>query len=209
MDIVKIESDDELKDVVKHLRDGAAKTDGKVLDSAQTLGSQGFEALRKTDSRVLADTRLMQFRRVPIWIGFVDKEPVTLHAMHVGKKKANAWTPHANSYIAFTKVSERRKGYASHLFRHVRALAAEAGCVRMKALIGTVLGVRFHQHFGDHIWALNDKQMFAVDTPLVDSSRFPSGVTPMSVRPLTDRVVPMTDEEIEQILSVTTLGYEE
>lgn len=209
MEIRLVDSKEELAEITRELKDGGGLVDHKVLQKASELNEKGFEGLRKTDNRVIADARLMLYRRVPIWVGFVNGSPVTLHAAHLGKKKDNAWTPYANSYIAFTRMSERRKGHASELFLHVRKIATEHGCVRMKALIGTTLGVRFHQHFRDHIWAVNDRHMLVVDTPLVDSTKFPAEATPMSVRPLTNRTTPMSPEEVQEVLDSYVLGYEE
>lgn len=155
----------------------------------------------KGGKKVLSDTSMYAFRQVPIWVGFIDTEPVTINVSYFGKRKKNAWMPYMNFYIAFTRIDQRRRYHAYHLAQHVRELAIKNGCIRLKSMACTVMGVRFHQKFNDQFWALNTKEnVLLVDTPLVNIP-FPTDTTPIEVRPWTDRLTPMTNEEIEAILS--------
>lgn len=167
------------------------------------------EGIDRAGKNVLSETSLMAFRGVPIYVGFVDDEPVTLNATTFGKRKPNAWSPYMNGYIAFTKVSERRKRYALTLVEHVKKLAVAAGCLRVKGLAGTVLGTRFHARQGDQFWAFTDRRSLMVDSPLVDPSRFPQNVTPIAARKWTQRITPMTMEEVEEIIRTQKFSYDE
>ena len=177
MAIRRIESDTELKPLVAALSVG----------------------IDKAGKRVLSEWSVMNFRKVPIWIGFVDNEPISFHASHFGSRKRDVWTPYMNFYTAFTRIDMRRKGYARQMYNYARFQAREKGCLRVKSIAGTVMGLRFHQGMGDLIWAWNDKGMMVTDSPLVDASRFPPNTTPISVRKWTDRTQPLSNEEIEEI----------
>ena len=162
----------------------------------------------KAGKRVLSEWSVMNFRKVPIWIGFLGDEPVSFHASHFGTRKRDVWTPYMNFYTAFTRIDLRRQGYARQMYQYARDLAREKGCLRVKSIAGTVMGLRFHQGMGDHIWAWNDKQMIVTDTPLVDASRFPPDTTPISVRKWTSRTQPMNQEEIEEVATKGGFWYD-
>ena len=155
----------------------------------------------KSGKKILAEVDMLFWRGVPVWVGFNDEDPVTINATYFGKKKANSWEPYANGYTAFTRVDQRRRGYARELNTYIRDLAIGAGCLRLKALAGTKLGYHFHCAFGDQFWGLNDRHMLLVDTPLVDPARFPTGIAPISIRKWAQRTGPLTQEELEVILT--------
>lgn len=186
MDIRRIESRDELKTILEHLSVG----------------------IDRSGKKVLGETSLMAFRGVPIYVGYVKDEPVTLNATTFGKRKPNAWSPYMNGYIAFTKVDKRRCGHALELVYHVKKLAVESGCLRVKGLAGTVLGLRFHQRQGDQFWAWTDRDSIMVDSPLVEPSRFPPNATPIAARKWTNRLEPFSSEELEEIVRTKTFGYD-
>jgi hypothetical protein len=136
---------------------------------------------------------------------------------HFGKRKTNGWEPYANFYLAFTRSNMRRQGHAGQLASLVRDLAVKAGCVRLKALTGTLLGYYLHRSLGDDFWALTDKREIAVDTPIVTPDQlaargrqpFPTDAVPMNVRKWTDRPSKLTQEELDAILAGGPLRYEQ
>lgn len=185
--IKKVESQDELKAIVKALK-------------AEFSDPTGFP--------VLADAGLMFFRGCNTFVGIVNDVYVTLNSTHFGKKKKNTWEPYANWYIAYTRYDHRRQGYAKGLATEVRRRAVEAGCVRLKSLAGSQLGYELHRSFGDQFWAKTLTLELAVDTPLVTSDwlveqgrqPFPEE-TPINVRQLTTRTRPLTLDKIETYLA--------
>ena len=178
LNIRQVENTKDAEDVKKKMREGAPKGEKEILNFISTL----------------------VFRQVPVWVGMVGDEPVTVNGTYFEKRKRDVWGPYANAYTAFTRIDLRRKGYARELNNYVREKAVEAGCMRWKALTGSRLGIYFHQAFGDQFWCLNDRQMMVVDTPLVDASRFPLDQTPASASRWTTRTTPLTPEELEVLL---------
>lgn len=174
----------------------------KIEDSTELKALLRTLAPKEVDDwrgkKVLSDTGMYAFRGVPIWVAFVEGQPVSINVSYFGKRKKNVWMPYMNFYIAFTRLDVRRRGYAWNLAMHVRQLAENAGCIRLKSMACTELGVRFHQKTNDDIWAFNPEQnVLLIDTPLVPRDRFPSDSTPIEVRPWTDNITPMTNEEVE------------
>lgn len=161
----------------------------------------------KAGRKVLGDADMMFFRGVGVWVGIENGRPVTLNASHFSKRKKNVWQPYMNWYIAFTRIDERRKGYATDLAIHVRNLGVEAGCIRLKALAGTIAGTMFHWSLKDQMWALTPKNEIMVDTPIV-KKRFPTDKTPIEARQYTDRLKPFLLRDIKSILKETKLAYE-
>lgn len=183
------------KETVKLLSDHARELTAKAPPSEKKVLSP-------------AEVRMMLFRGTPFWVGSINGEVLTLNATKFGKKKTNGWEPYANWYIAFTKPEARRHGFAQELALHVRHLAIEAGCVRMKALAGTHLGYELHRSMGDLFWGLTPNGEIAVDTPLVSQEElaargrqpFSLDTVPMSVRKYRIAPVPMSKEELDMTL---------
>lgn len=178
MDISILSTQDELRKITSILKIGASRADKQVLSQCS----------------------MTMFRGVMFWVGFHEDTPVTINATHFGKKRTNIWEPYANWYIAYTTPSARRLGFAKELALHVRSLAVEAGCVRMKALAGTRLGYELHRSLGDQFWAVTDAGELAVDTPIINPGVFPTDKTPMGVRKWTDAIIPLSNDEIDEIL---------
>lgn len=131
--------------------------------------------------RVLQQVDLCGFYGARCWAilhprGFL----ISFNMTKLGKRKKNAWEPYANWYLAYTILSQRRKGYAKTLGYHVRGIAQEAGCVRIRSLAGSWAGLCMHASLGDHFWGLTSKPEVVVDSPLVDR-QFPDGI-PGAVR---------------------------
>lgn len=147
-----------------------------------------------------AEVRMMLFRGTPFWLGYVEDLPVTLNATKFGTRKKNIWEPYANWYIAYTRPACRRRGYARELATHVRNLAVEHGCVRLKALAGSRLGYQLHRGMGDQFWAMTPRNELVVDTPLVTTLTFPNDKTPASARQYTERTSPLLDYEVASLL---------
>ena len=187
MDIKKIESRPELMDAIRGIKEGADRSTKKVL----------------------ADTDMTFFRGVATWVGFVNGIPVTLNSTHFGKRKSGIWEPYSNYYIAVTRMENRRQGYARELNTYVEELAIKTGCIRVKALDGTRLGVLFTQGLGLDVWGLTDKNDLIVDSPLVFDGRFPESVTPKTAKKWTNRITPLTKEEIEFVLNNVKFRYDE
>jgi hypothetical protein len=167
-----------------------------------------LEGSDKGGKRVIAEWSMFHFRGVPVWIGFIDDQPVTLNISHFGKQKRDVWTPYMNFYTTFTRMDVRRRGYASHLYTYLRDKAIAVNCLRVKSLAGTTLGLRFHQAFKDQIWAWTDRNSMMIDSPLVDPSRFPVNTTPIAARKWTRSPQPMTNDEIEHSLQTMGFWYE-
>ena len=100
----------------------------------------------------------------------------------------------------------RNKGYATKLALHVRKVAKERGCVRIKSLAGTRMGLGLHKKCGDLLWAVTEKLEVVIDSPLTEN--YPTGSTPMSVRKYTERTTPLTYEEVEGELSGKLMCYD-
>lgn len=194
MEVIQIESREQLMGVIKEFR-----TD-----------------IDKAGRKVLADADMLFFRGITAWVGWIDDIPVSINMTHFGKRRSHVWEPYANGYLAFTRVSERRKGYASGLTREVMNRAVTAGCVRFKALAGTILGYYLHKSLGDEFWALTDKREIVVDTPLVTSEYlvsigrepFPTDKVPRTARKWTTRPEKLSQEELDAILAAGPLRYE-
>lgn len=156
----------------------------------------------RSDKSILGDSEMLLWRGVRVLVGFVNEKPVTINITHFGKRRARGsrgvWEPRANFYTAWTKHSERRKGYARKMITHIEREAVEAGCVRLKSLAGTTLGVRFHEGLGHDMWGFNDSKEILVNTPLVSRDRFPTEKPPMNVRKFVTRNTPLTPEEINE-----------
>lgn len=185
MEIIEVQDKLELRALVKILR-GDFKAD-------------------RTGWEVLKEAELMLFRGVRIFVGLHGSVPVTLNATHFGKRKKNAWEPYANWYIAFTTAEYRRNGYAKELAMNVQKQAAEAGCVRLKALAGTLPGLYLHASLGDQLWAVTDKLEVQVDTPLSEAGSVLG--TPPNARKWTDRTSPLSLEQVMQELNGRPLRY--
>lgn len=184
--VKKIESRPELMDAIKILKEDADRATKKVL----------------------ADCDMMFFRKVSIWIGYENDELVTLNATHFGKRKSSIWEPYSNYYIAVTKMSQRRQGYARALNSMIQREAVAAGCVRVKALDGTKLGVLFSEGLGYQAWGLTDKNELIIDHPLVDIE-WPTDKIPKTARKWTDRLTPLNQQEIQIILETTRFPYDD
>lgn len=146
--------------------------------------------------KVLGDLGYYKFTQIDMWIGFVGTVPVTVNISHIGSRKKNGWEPYLNWYVAYTTPEYRRLGAATTLGAFVRELAVEKGCVRVKSLAGSWLGLLLHHSFGDQFWGLTPKREVQVDSPLVDSSRFPADAVPPNGRKWTTSTVPMTLEAL-------------
>ncbi len=124
-------------------------------------------------SPVLAEVELHVFRGATLFVGHEpDGTPLTYNVTRLGKKKKNVWEPYANWYIAYTPVAVRRRGYARGLAEMVKDMAIAHGCVRLKALAGTRLGLLLHIGLGDELWGVTDKDEVVVDTPLVPNAAY-------------------------------------
>lgn len=158
---------------------------------------------------VLKEAEMLHFRTYFAWVLF-DSSGVPLSINHTafGKRKKNAWEPYANFYLAFTRPSCRKAGYASKLARHVETDAVERGCVRLKALAGTTPGLRLHLSLGHQLWAITDQREVVVDTPLVPDVPEWVGGRPPNARKWNERTVPYTPEELRAELGEGGLRYE-
>jgi GNAT superfamily N-acetyltransferase len=125
---------------------------------------------------VLKDLGVTVFWGARLWVAEVDGFIVHLNATKLGKRKKNKWEPYANWYIAYTLPAARRAGIALAVGRHVREVAVAAGCVRLKSLAGSFLGLRLHLAMGDECWGRTTTGEVVVDTPLVEGNW--SGVPP-------------------------------
>jgi hypothetical protein len=168
----------------------------------------------RSDKAVISDTENHLFRGVRAWMMLIDGEPVSLNITNIGKSGHNIWRPNANWYTAYTRVDQRRQGFAKVLATVVRDIAVKAGCRRLRSKAGTILGVRLHQSMGDQFWALTAKHELLVDTPISPTVVFPNIVPPDSKPGKKDQPhiiygdKPLTPGQIEQIIASTTLAYD-
>jgi hypothetical protein len=159
---------------------------------------------------------VMLFRGTPVWVGSVDGKPVTLNATHFGKRKKNTWEPYANWYVAYTRPDARRLGHAREMALFVRDLAVKDGCVRLKALAGSLAGFGLHASLGDQFWGLTEKDEVIVDTPIVSAEElvargrqpFPTDQTPASARQWVERLECFSVKELEAVLQMTKFRYD-
>jgi len=105
---------------------------------------------------------------------------VSFNMTKFGKRKKNVWEPYANWFLAYTTPQRRLQGNAKALGLHVRNLAIEAGCVRMRSLAGSWAGACMHNSMGDHFWGMTVNHEVIVDTPIVEKE-WPSTI-PGAVR---------------------------
>lgn len=152
---------------------------------------------------VLAEVGLLVWRGSPLHVLLHQGAPVSYNVTYFGRRKKNVWEPYANWYTAYTVTSLRRQGLAKHLATIVRAKAREAGCRRLKSLVGTYLGLCLHASFGDQLWGLRDSMEVVVDTPLVALPAYHRRVPPTA---LTDR--PQTVGEVLEVLGGRALRYD-
>lgn len=157
-------------------------------------------------SNVLAEVDLGFFRCQRAYALLVDETPVSISVVHFGRKKKNSWEPYANWFTAFTTPDDRRKGYASLLARHMEKEAVSFGCVRLKALAGTVAGLGLHVHLKHEAWAITPLCEILIDTPLVPGNNV--GLVPPTARKFTQQVTPLTTEVIAERLDGRLLRYE-
>lgn len=156
---------------------------------------------------VMAEADLSVFWGAECWALFDNGDrAVSINLTRIGKRKKNAWEPYANWYIAYTPMNLRNKGYASKLALHVRKVAKERGCVRIKSLAGTRMGLGLHKKCGDLLWAVTEKLEVAIDSPLTEN--YPTDSTPMSVRKYTERTTPLTYEEVDGELRGKLMCYD-
>lgn len=126
---------------------------------------------------VLAEVELHIFRGATLFVEHEDGVPRTYNVTRFGKRKKNAWEPYANWYTAYTPTAYRRRGYARQLADQVKHMAVTHGCVRLKALAGTRLGLLLHIGLGDELWGVTEKAEVVVDTPLTTNPAY-AGRTP-------------------------------
>jgi hypothetical protein len=158
---------------------------------------------------VLEEWRPNLFRGIPVFIGFRDGLPVTLNITHIGKRKTGVWEPYANCYTLWTRKDVRRQGFCHALFNHVKAQAIAAGCVRHRSLAGTYDGYAVHRAVGDEFWALTPKNELMIDSGWVTpDGGWPTDKPPKNARLYTDRLTPLSGEELDEIVRTTKLRYE-
>ena len=158
---------------------------------------------------VLKESEMLHFRTYYPWVLFDNGRPVSINHTAFGKRKKNSWEPYANFYLAFTRPSLRRQGFAKQLALHVETDARERGCVRLKALAGTTPGLMLHVGLRHELWAVTDQREVVVDTPLVSPP--PEGwseSTPPNARKWNERTTPYSFAEISELLGPGGLRYE-
>jgi GNAT superfamily N-acetyltransferase len=167
-------------------------------------------------SRVIAEVELHVFRGATLWVACDGEKPVSYNVTRFGKHRKNVWEPYANWYTAYTITSSRRQGHARRLALHVRSLARDAGCRRMKSLAGTRLGLYLHGALGDEFWGVTSNLEVVIDTPLVlvekCSGCVPPNATPvfreMAARNPSVHVGPMVLEDVLRQLGERPMRYE-
>jgi GNAT superfamily N-acetyltransferase len=133
-------------------------------------------------SAVLDEVPTHVFRGSRLYILTFAGVPVSYHAVYLGRRKKNVWEPYANWYTAYTVNKYRRRGFARHLAIIAREDARRGGCVRLKSLAGTMLGIYLHAALGDQFWGVTDKCEVVVDTPLVNNEAYDHRSPPNAVR---------------------------
>jgi GNAT superfamily N-acetyltransferase len=124
---------------------------------------------------------------------------ISVNATYFSKRpKKNGWGRYINCYLAYTAPEHRRKGFATGLQRWIEQQAREKGYHRVKSLVGSYAGFRFHQSLGHSFWGVNDRNEIYVDAPIRKDWEFPTTV------PQEGRGVPnphlLTQEDLVEIL---------
>ena len=168
------------------------------------------EAIRALGERspVLSEVELHVFRGAPLYIlRSLKGAALSLNVTYFGKRKINVWEPYANWYTAYTPTALRRQGYATQLYKHVEALAIEAGCRRIKSLAGTQLGLLHHIHVGHQVWGVTLRNEVCVDAPLVThpeyAKRVPASVTRTLRGTTPEPSKPLSLKEIRRRIALT------
>lgn len=152
----------------------------------------------------LSEVNIHVFRGSTLYVAVEGGKVVHVNVSKLGKRKKNIWEPFVNWNVAYTVVSERRKGYASAVAGHVRRVAIERGCRRLKSTVATADGMYLHKSLGDEFWGVDD-DLVVVNTPLVNDERF-EGVTPPQCP--TDSTVPLSFDDVMTLLGGKKLRYD-
>lgn len=105
-------------------------------------------------------------------------DDVALICARFGKRKKNVWEPVLNWYVSYTLEAERRKGYATTLFRHVETLAADAGCRRVRSLAGSRAGLALHFSLSQGVYGLTPNGEAVIHEPLPGYTALYTGKVP-------------------------------
>lgn len=140
--------------------------------------------LDNPSKEVVQQVSLCSFWGARIWVirDLGTGHLISFNMTKFGKRKKNVWEPYANWFLAFTNPEYRQLGYARAIGLHVRQLALEAGCRRMRSLAGSWAGVCMHNSLSDDFWGLSSAGEVVVDTAIDPSVTFPPGIVPGAVR---------------------------
>jgi GNAT superfamily N-acetyltransferase len=157
-------------------------------------------------SPVLAEIELHVFRGATLYTLQNEGHILSYNVTRFGKRKKNIWEPYANWYTAYTIPNERRKGYARQLMQHIRILAIRAGCRRLKARAGTMLGLLLHVGMGDELWGVTEELDVLVDTPLVRLEEYRGRKPPNSIP--SSGMIPWSLGRVLEALAERPMRYE-
>lgn len=157
-------------------------------------------------SPVLAEVELHVFRGGILKVLVTDQgKPLSYNVTRLGKRKKNIWEPYANWYTAYTIERERNRGLATQLAETFKEEAVKFGCVRLKALAGTLAGLMLHNKLKDQFWGITEMMEVVVDTPLVPNQAYNGKRPPNAVTTDTE---PWPLERVLNELGDNPLRYE-
>lgn len=141
-------------------------------------------------------------------------EMLSMNISHPGKKRRCGWGKYVNVYYAYTKYEERRKGYATTLQRFLEGKWRNDGLDRLKSLVCSYGGFRFHRNLGHTFWGLSDKYELIVDAPIMnwDNNKcrkdFPNEGIPRHARVAVEKLTtPMTNMQLVSYLNDERCPY--
>lgn len=147
------------------------------------------------------ELELCFFRGAQVHYLWFDGKIVSINAIYAGRKKTNQWEPYANFLLAFTRLSDRNKGFASYLGDWV---LSRCGARRVKSLAGTVSGLALHARMGHTAWGLTEKREVLIDSPLpVAGQKYPDGI-PGGLRNYANKGLELSPESAGVVLDRVT-----
>ncbi len=136
---------------------------------------------------------------------------VSLNISHPGKSRRCGWGKYVNLYYAYTRHDLRKQGHATALQRFLEPLWLGDGQNRLKSLVGSYGGFRFHRRMGHSFWGTNEKNELVVDAPLMNWDPTKAQVWPDSVprhaRGVTESKTPLTDDVLVAYLQDDNCPY--
>jgi len=154
----------------------------------------------KDDYDCLGDLGVELFRKAAVFVVDSPDGPLSFGTIHVGKRKKNIWEPYCNWTLAYTTPSHRRQGLGLQLSRTMLEHCAFLGCARVKSKAGSYLGLRLHWSLGHQVWGFTPTGELQIDSPLPNSTVTFPAKTPIGARGVTNRVTPMSGEELREAI---------